>query len=72
MDSTFQNLTDFVREIIDAQKENNLERRHEAFCRLINFVNERELSEFNRGYEAAQKSLFCPTVDHVLMEEVRD
>jgi len=48
-------LNDLVKDIIDAQKVDDWSAQHEAFCRLTEFVCQREIEQFNKGYEMAER-----------------
>lgn len=48
-------LNELVKNIIEAQKVDNWEPQHEAFCRLTEYVRDREIAQFNNGYEMAER-----------------
>jgi len=48
-------LNELVRNIIEAQKVDSWELQHDAFCRLTNYVRDREIAQFNKGYEMAER-----------------
>lgn len=48
-------LNDLVKNIIDAQKIDSWEQQHEAFCKLTEYVCQREVEQFNKGYEMAER-----------------
>ena len=46
---------EIVRNIIEAQKVDDWEPQFEAFCRLTDYVRDREVAQFNKGYEMAER-----------------
>lgn len=46
---------EIVRNIIETQKVDDWEPKFEAFCRLTEYVRDREIAQFNKGYEMAER-----------------